>query len=122
MEKRKIADWMILTGFVLIIIGLALGMKNQDKKDDLKFVRAVAKPSVKTETKVLGESIKSELINLNTASLAELDNLPGIGPVIGQRIIDYRIANNGFKDIKETQMVKGIGEKMFAKIVDKIEI
>ena len=119
MEKRKIADWMILVGFIFIIVGLALGMRNQDKKGDLKFVKAVITPGIEVKTKVQS---RSGLININTASLAELDSLSGIGPVIGQRIIDYRIANNGFKDIKEIQMVKGIGEKMFAKIMDKIEI
>ncbi|TSC95989.1 MAG: competence protein ComEA [Candidatus Berkelbacteria bacterium Licking1014_2] len=61
-------------------------------------------------------------INLNTASLSQLDSLPGIGPVYAQRIIDYRQANGGFKSIDEIKNVKGIGDKTFEKLKDKITI
>ncbi len=69
------------------------------------------------------ETIKSErYINLNTASQAELETLPGIGPSFAQRIIDYRDENNGFKSIEEIQAVSGIGEKTFQKIKEQISI
>lgn len=72
-----------------------------------------------------GEMVREETsnkVNINTASLEELDSLPGIGPVYAQRIIDYRQSNGGFKSIEEIQNVKGIGSKTFEKLKDRITI
>jgi competence protein ComEA len=63
-----------------------------------------------------------ERININTATLDQLDTLPGIGPAIAQRIIDYREKIGGFKDIEQITEVSGIGEATFAKIKDLITI
>ncbi len=55
-------------------------------------------------------------VNINTASLRELDALPGIGEVLGQRIIDYRKAHGPFTSIDQLLNIKGIGEKTLAKL------
>ncbi|MFA6250257.1 MAG: helix-hairpin-helix domain-containing protein [Candidatus Shapirobacteria bacterium] len=70
----------------------------------------------------LGTDQESGLININTATVEELDKLPGVGPSIGQKIIDYRAKNGGFRDINEIKLVSGVGEKMFEKIKDKISL
>jgi len=75
---------------------------------------------IREENKVAGAM--SDLININTASLAELDTLPGIGPAFAQRIIDYREKQGGFTTIEEIQAVSGIGPKLFEKIKEKITL
>jgi len=61
-------------------------------------------------------------INLNSATLSELDALPGIGPVLGQRILDYREANGPFQQIEDITKVKGIGDSIFGEIKDLIYV
>lgn len=60
------------------------------------------------------------LISLNNATAEELDKLPGIGPAIAGRIIDYRDNNGGFKNVEEIKLVSGIGDKMWEKIKDLV--
>lgn len=68
------------------------------------------------------EVLVEKSVNLNTATLEELDLLPGVGPAIAQRIIDYREQNSGFYDIEEIMEVSGIGEKTFAKLEPYITV
>ena len=59
-------------------------------------------------------------ININTASAEELDALPGIGPAMAKRIIEYRETEGAFTAIEDIKKVKGIGEAKFEKMKDKI--
>ena len=59
---------------------------------------------------------KPALLNINTASAAELQTLPNIGAGIAQRIIDYRLQNGNFTSVDALQNVKGIGAKTLEKL------
>lgn len=61
-------------------------------------------------------------ININKASLAELDTLPGIGPAYAQRIVAYREANGPFADPSEIVKVKGIGQVTYDRIKELITV
>ena len=55
-------------------------------------------------------------VNLNTATPAQLETLPGVGPAMAQRIVEYRQKNGGFKKIEDLMNVRGIGEASFLKL------
>ena len=55
-------------------------------------------------------------VNLNTATAEQLATIPGVGPRMAERIIDYRQKNGGFKKVEDLMNVSGIGEKNFLKM------
>lgn len=61
-----------------------------------------------------GSGVASGPISLSRADLATLDSLPGIGPTLAQRIIDWRSAHGGFTSVDQLAEVSGIGDKLFA--------
>ena len=64
----------------------------------------------------------SSLVSLNRATLEDLDTLPGVGPALASRILDYRNSIGSFSDVRQLREVSGIGEKMFAKIKDLVTL
>lgn len=87
-----------------------------------------------TEKKVLGPAKSSNVpenislkitdkkINLNRATLRELDSLPGIGEELGKRILAYRESKGNFSSIEELKKIKGIGQKTFEKLKNLVTI
>lgn len=62
------------------------------------------------------------LIDLNTATQEQLQTLPGVGPVLAERIIAFRTEHGGFKSVEQLQEVSGIGEKRYAELKDLVQV
>jgi competence protein ComEA len=69
-----------------------------------------------------GSGSSSELIDINIASSAELETLPGIGPTTAQKIIEYRQTNGAFVSIEDIINVSGIGPGLYERIKDLITV
>jgi comEA protein len=82
---------------------------------------AVPAAAQQTATTQPAPAVKGDaVVNLNTATAAELESLPGIGKSTAQRILEYRQKSGGFKKVEELMNVKGIGEKSFLKIKNRL--
>ena len=59
---------------------------------------------------------------LNVVSAGELEDLPGIGPVIAERIVEYRQQKGGFGSLDELKQIKGIGDRLYEKILPYLKL
>jgi comEA protein len=99
------ADWrqlmMRMVMVVLLILGLgAFAHAGQNARGATSAAKASA----------------SSPVNLNTATVGQLETLPGIGRSTAERILEYRQRSGGFKKIEDLMNVRGIGEKSFLKL------
>jgi competence protein ComEA len=69
-----------------------------------------------------GGSAAGVPVDLNSADLAALDTLPGVGPVLAQRIVDWRTEHGRFSSVDELGEVSGIGDKLLAQISPKVRV
>jgi competence protein ComEA len=97
----------------------------QALKDGMQIlVPAQNKVTVETAGKstVLDGQRQGNKININSAAKQELDQLPGVGAAMAERIIEYRNNHGGFRNLEDLKKVNGIGEAKFEKIKDKISL
>ena len=87
---------------VLLILGLG--------------VAAQAGQRASERTAPAAKASASGPLNLNTATVAQLEALPGIGKSVAERILEYRDKSGGFKKVEDLMNVRGIGEKSFLKL------
>ncbi len=100
-------------------INLAQALEDGEKID-IPFIEGASPVLVTPLPEV--ETITTELVNINTASIAELDTLPGIGPTTAQKIIDYREQNGPFVNIEDIVNVSGIGPASYERLKDLITV
>jgi competence protein ComEA len=75
-----------------------------------------------TDPTAPGATAPAAPVDLNTATAAQLDQLPGVGPVLAQRIVDYRTQHGGFRSPDELRQVSGIGEAKFADLKNLVRV
>src|SRR5687768_2756803 len=68
------------------------------------------------------EAGKSVVVNINRASQSELERLPGVGPSLAKKILDFRQKNGQFKSPNDLMAVPGIGEKKFEQLKNLITV
>lgn len=86
----------------------------------------VLQPGTRAETTLRSlpeaETVSPALVDLNTADQAALETLPGIGPVLAERIIDYRAEHGPFQDAAQLMLVDGIGDKLFSRLAALVTV
>ena len=116
--ENRLSGLLLAAAGLLFLIILTVNFWLFPPENGLEVVRLESS----TETT---ESVTPEMpgpINLNTATLEELDSLPGIGEVLAQRILEYRESHGGFQSLEELMQVDGIGESTFAELQGKITL
>jgi competence protein ComEA len=96
------------------VLTLAGGFSDKADRDSVNLARTVSDGEQILVSKAGESAVNDGLIHLNQATASDLDKLPGIGPTLAGRIIDWRNANQGFKAVEDLRKVGGIGDKLFA--------
>lgn len=104
MKKAKYGMIALTAAFLCIMLGLFIGRQHSDDRITLFH---------KDDRVITADSLNDGRININTATLEELELLPGIGQVLAQRIIAYRTDNGPFQYPEDLCKVEGIGSKIF---------
>ncbi len=89
--------------------------------DGEQILVGVSPPPRSTPTGGPSDTLGAPL-DLNTATLDQLEELPGVGPVLAQRILDYRTAHGRFSSVDELREVSGIGDQRFAELKDLVRV
>ncbi|WP_378953736.1 helix-hairpin-helix domain-containing protein [Pelosinus sp. sgz500959] len=121
-SHARVAELITLAGGLTPEADLSKINLAQLVKDGM-HIHVAAKTVVQGGGNVSGSSGKTksgEKININTADKTELDQLPGVGPALAERIIEYRQKNGSFNTIEEFKKVPGIGSSKFEALKDKI--
>jgi competence protein ComEA len=95
-QKRTVLAWCLVLSLALALAPLAVAQQTKPQS--------------------------TEKVNLNTASLEQLQTLPGIGPAMAKRVVEYRAKVGKFTKIEEILNVKGIGEKRFQQMKDRLVV
>jgi competence protein ComEA len=99
-----------------------LNLAKKLRDEDYIYVDKKQDPGAVPASAAVYGSSGSDRINLNTATLSELDTIPGVGPVTAQKIIDYREKHGDFSALEDLKKVGGIGDKTLEKFRDMVDI
>lgn len=89
---------------------------------DGEQIRIGLDPAPVTSAVAAGPGSSTAPIDINTATLDQLQQIPGVGPVLAQRIVTYREQNGGFQSVEQLTEVSGIGEATFAQMQPMVTV
>ena len=89
---------------------------------DGEQIRIGLTPAPVTTSAATGAASSAGPIDVNTATLDQLQQIPGVGPVLAQRIVTYREQNGGFQSVEQLTEVSGIGEATFAQMQPMVTV
>lgn len=95
--------------------------KETEQNLEIEYITDKSGNNVVVEDKTQNKGVNGK-VNINEAAQSDLENLPGIGPSIASRIIEYREQNGKFGKIEELQNVKGIGNAKFSNIKEYVTV
>ena len=110
-----------ISAMAFLAAAFVIGVFVRSQRDRLTPAPAMAETFLNPPA--VTDSIRAEastLISINRATQSELEKLPGVGPVIAERIIQYRKSQKGFHSLKELTKVHGIGPKKMAVLRQRI--
>ena len=118
MNRREQAVLLLVTAAFLVGIGISYytraGLRRQAALNPIGVVQD-------TSAGCLPDSVGAlPSVDLNQATPRQLDGLPGIGPVLAGRIVEYRQRKGGFRSVSELRAVSGIGEKRYSALKDLV--
>ncbi|WIM97680.1 ComEA family DNA-binding protein [Actinoplanes oblitus] len=118
----RVADALTAAGGALPGVDVAALNPARKVTDGELIMVGVSPPAGAATAPVASAGPAGGLVNLNTATLAELDTLPGVGPVLAQRILDARQAQGGFRAVSDLRRVDGIGDSRFEQLKDLVTV
>lgn len=139
-KKRRINPEIAILVAVVVLAAAVIGYIIKNQAEASEFTYSIGdtaseriKETISLQNELLGESNTSSnnstasgetqsVVNINTATKAELMTLTGIGEVKAKAIIDYRNENGNFSSTEEIMNVSGIGEKIYEKIKNRITV
>jgi competence protein ComEA len=92
------------------------------KLEDGRQILVPLRPRPGTVTAAPAPGAPAQPVNLNTATLDQLDQLDGVGPAMAQKILDFRKAHGGFGTVDDLDQIPGIGEKRMAALRDHVRV
>jgi competence protein ComEA len=118
----RVADAIEAAGGVLPGTDLATVNLARKVADGELIVVGAPAPAAPAAVGSAGPDGSGGKVNLNTATLAQLDSLPGVGQVLAQRILDYRTSHGGFRSVSDLRQVDGIGDSRFEQLKDLVTV
>ena len=115
--KSEKAALIITALFLVLVVGFGLGGRGNDAEVVVTEFAVKSNSELYEQTAASGDKEnETERININTCTKQQLETLPGIGPVLAERIIEFRDENGGFKTIEDITKVSGIGAAIYEDI------